>query len=133
MGGIRFHVPGPIMKPLPLATASFLLSAAAAYAQPAPSVYTTCETLVEDLKDFHPAEGDLVVIEVTGRLEVAEVGDGLAYMGVCGTDAPKVMCVTYKLNGFEVGDQVTVTGAYRRLDPGFIVLDPCLNSPPGRE
>ena len=103
------------------------------FAQPAPSIYTTCDGLVADLAGFDPPEGDLVVIEVTGRLEVAEVGDGLAYMGVCGNDAPKVMCVTYKLNGFAVGDQVTVTGSYRRLAPDFIVLDPCLNSPPGRE
>lgn len=124
---------GPIMKPLPLAIASLLLFAAGACAQPAPSLYTTCEKLVEDLTDFHPPEGDLVVIEVTGRLEVAETGDGLAYMGVCGNQAPKVMCVTYKLNGFDVGDRVTVTGSFRRLEPDFIVLDPCLNSPPGRE
>ena len=122
------------MPLLPLAIiAALLISRGEVSAQPAPSIYTTCEALVADLRGFDPPEGDLVVIEVTGRLAVAEVGDGLAYMGVCGEDAPKVMCVTYKLNGFEVGDDVTVTGSYRRLAPDFIVLDPCLNAQPGRE
>src|SRR5690606_18285730 len=102
--------PGKHTMPLlPLAIiAALLISRGEVSAQPAPSIYTTCEALVADLRGFDPPEGDLVVIEVTGRLAVAEVGDGLAYMGVCGEDAPKVMCVTYKLNGFKDGDDVTV-------------------------
>ena len=102
-------------------------------AQPAPSLIATCGSLRESLRTFHPDDGDLVVIEVTGVLKLAETDGVLAYMGVCGGEDPKVMCITYKLNGYRAGDRVTVTGSFKRLDDDYVQLDPCLGSAPDRE
>jgi len=66
---------------------------------------------------------------VTGPLAFVHIDKALTYLGLCGApQEPKVLCVTYQLNGMRLGDVVTVTGGYSRPDDDHIVLDPCLAS-----
>lgn len=98
-------------------------------AQPAPPFSTTCEGLTGEIAALGPIGDTLVTIEVTGELQLATRDDALAYMGLCGPPQPRILCVTYELNDYRVGDRVA--GAYRRDAPDFITLDPCLHYPPG--
>jgi hypothetical protein len=73
---------------------------------------------------------ELVTISVQGTARIATQDEALAYLAVCASPHPQVLCVTYELSGREVGDTVVVTGALNILDDAHIKLDPCLASPP---
>jgi hypothetical protein len=103
-----------------------------AWAQPPPSFSATCETVREQAERLDPSSDELVTIEVTGVLLLAESDGALSYMGLCSDPAPRVLCVTYSLAGYQPGDRVTVAGSYHRNDPDFIVLDPCLHGLPAQ-
>jgi hypothetical protein len=102
-------------------------------AQPAPSFSTTCDEVERKIREINPQPEELVTIEVTGVLLLAEFDGALSYMGMCSPPHPRVLCVTYELGESKVGDRVTITGAYARPGPDFIVLDPCLHHPPATD
>ena len=62
---------------------------------------------------------------------LVEFDGTLAYLVLCAPPDPQVLCVTYATNGLEVGDAVIASGNYRRPDPDYVLLDPCLASQPG--
>lgn len=101
-----------------------------AHAQPAPSFSATCDNVRRLADRLNPAGEEVVVIEVTGELLLAQSDGILAYMGMCGKPAPRVLCATYRLDDYKVGDRVTIAGSYHRNSPDFITLDPCLHYPP---
>lgn len=101
-----------------------------ARAQPSPSFSATCETVRAEADRLDSSSDELITIEVTGELLLAESDGVLSYMGMCAAPAPRVLCVTYTLDGHKTGDRVTVAGHYQRSDADFITLDPCLHHPP---
>lgn len=103
--------------------------AGAALAQPAPSFRADCETVEAQISEHRLDDGALATFEVTGTLLLAHSDGVLAYMGMCAAPHPKILCVTYTLGEYQVGDRVSVVGAYRRAAADMIVLDPCLHHP----
>jgi hypothetical protein len=69
-----------------------------------------------------------VDLSVTGVLTHAEFDGTLGYLALCEPPDPRVLCVTYGLNGMDKGEFVVAAGNYRRPDPDHILLDPCLAS-----
>lgn len=102
-------------------------------AQPAPSFRTGCASVGAELDKLGPAGDELVTIDVVGRLTLVEFDGAIAYMGVCGSPAPKVMCIGYSIEGWKVGDPVILTGGVNRGNSDTIVLDPCLPSQPKQD
>ena len=80
-----------------------------------------------DLQD----PGFRVDLSATGKLTMVRTDGALWYLVIC--QDVRIMCVTYQQNGMKVGDVVKMQGAYQRLDPNHVLLDPCLaefNRPP---
>ncbi|WP_265516603.1 hypothetical protein [Nitratireductor luteus] len=102
----------------------------AAQAQPAPSFEAECGTLREKLAQLQPGDEELVVIDVVGPLTMVEHDGTLGYMAVCEAPDPQVLCITYRINDYEVGDRVILSGGLNVIDEGHIRLDPCLHYPP---
>jgi hypothetical protein len=121
------------LKPSIAAAMALLLLAQAPTtgdAQPAPTFRATCSELRAALRD-HKIDGyELVTIEVIGRLTIAHSDGALVYLGMCNPPDPRVLCVTYELEGRKVGDEVVLTGAYIPRGPDHIQLDPCLHHLP---
>lgn len=51
-----------------------------------------------------------------------------AYLLMCRKPGVQVVCVTYSLDGREVGERVMLGGGYTGSRDGIILLDPCLAS-----
>jgi hypothetical protein len=99
-------------------------------AQPAPTFRATCAELRGALRE-HKIDGyELVTIEVIGRLTIAHSDGTLVYLGMCNPPDPRVLCVTYELEGRKIGDEVVLTGSYISRGPDHIQLDPCLHHQP---
>ena len=73
-----------------------------------------------DLQD----PGFRVDLSATGKLTMVRTDGALWYLVIC--QDVRIMCVTYQQNGMKVGDVVKMQGAYQRLDPNHVLLDPCL-------
>lgn len=103
------------------------------FAQPAPSFRAGCATVREELAKLDPPADTLVTIDVVGKLTLVEFDGAIAYLGVCGSPTPQVMCIGYSIEGWNVGDPAILTGGYNPGSGETIVLDPCLPSHPGAE
>jgi hypothetical protein len=65
---------------------------------------------------------------ITGKLTDVKFDGALAYLTMCDTPAPQVLCVTYSTNGLKAGDRVAFAGGYNAAGEKRVVLDPCLAS-----
>jgi hypothetical protein len=74
----------------------------------------------ENLRD----PGFRIDLSATGKLTLVKTDGALWYLVIC-SDV-RIMCVTYQSNDMKVGDVVKMQGAYQRLDPNHVLLDPCL-------
>lgn len=122
-------------KPVFFCTAGLLAAAALAasvQAQPAPSFRAGCATVKGELARLDPPADTLVTIDVVGRLTLVEFDGAIAYMGLCGSPQPKVMCIGYSIEGWKVGDPAILTGGVNAGDDGTIVLDPACRRGPGK-
>ena len=99
-------------------------------AQPAPTFRSTCEDLRRALRDHRVDGSQLVTVEVVGTLTFARSDGALAYLGMCDSPHPRVLCVSYELGGRKVGDRAILTGSYIPRGPDHIQLDPCLPHDP---
>ncbi len=104
-----------------------LAGCAPAQAQPTPSFQATCGQLRAALAALGTGEEGLVTIEVSGRLTMVRSDGALVYLVICSAPDPQVLCVTYADNGRKVGDEVVMGGAYGRVGPDHVKLDPCLH------
>lgn len=104
-----------------------------ALSQPAPSFRAGCATVQAELARLNPAADTLMTIDVVGNLTLVEFDGTIAYMGLCGSPTPKVMCIGYSIEGWKLGDPAILTGGVNTTDDGTIVLDPCLPSRPGED
>jgi hypothetical protein len=85
--------------------------------------YARCDevrAMSENLGD----PGFRVDLSATGALTLVRTDGALWYLVICAD--VRIMCVTYEQNGMKVGDVVRMQGAYQRLDPDHVLLDPCL-------
>lgn len=99
-------------------------------AQPEPSFRAGCHELRGALQALAGREGELVTIQVEGRLTMVRTGAGLTYLGLCRAPDPQVLCVTYDDNGGKAGDHVVVSGSWEQIGPDHVKLDPCLHHAP---
>ena len=99
----------------------------AALAQPEASFRSDCAGLRAALDTLDTTGDPLITIQVEGRLTMVRSDGALVYLGLCEPPDPRVLCVTYADNGRKAGDRVVVSGAYGRLGPDHILLDPCLH------
>jgi hypothetical protein len=101
-----------------------------ASAQPAPTFMAACDELSARIAAHGIDDDDYVVIDVVGEVTLAETDGVVAYLGMCEPPAPRVLCITYSLEGIQPGDRVILSGAYARPGPEAVRLDPCLHYPP---
>lgn len=101
-----------------------------AQAQPAPSFEAECGALREKLARLQPKDDELIVIDVVGSLTMVEHDGTLGYMAACEAPDPQVLCITYRINDYKVGDRVILSGGLNVIDEDHIRLDPCLHYPP---
>ncbi len=104
--------------------------APSAAAQPAPSFLSNCENLQASIVALGWDGAELVTISVQGTARIATQDEALAYIAVCASPHPQVLCVTYELGGRQESDTVVVTGALNIVDDAHVMLDPCLASSP---
>ena len=90
-----------------------------------PETPATCET-VKYWIDKAPRIDARVSFAIVGELVAAEWDGALAYLVMCEEDGVQVMCVTYSVEGREVGDTVVFGGGYIPAGERRIMLDPCL-------
>ena len=107
-----------------------LVTATAVEAQPAPSFRSTCQDLRASVRKLNPNPDDYFTIEVVGTLPDVHSDGVLAYMLMCSSPDPQVLCVTYSTSGRKKGDSVILAGTYSQRGPDHIMLDPCLHHPP---
>jgi hypothetical protein len=100
-----------------------------AVAQPEPSFRAGCGGLRAAAETLPVAGEELITIEVVGPLTDVQFDGTLAYFTMCAAPDPQVLCVTYSPAGWEAGDVAALAGAYSRVGPDHILLDPCLPSP----
>ncbi|WP_053086157.1 hypothetical protein [Nitratireductor soli] len=118
------------IRAIVLVSALLVPSVPSAWAQPAPSFEASCSQLREKLDVLEVEEGEWAVIDVVGTLRAVEHDGTLGYMLVCAAPDPEVLCVTYQVNDYRVGDRVVLSGTLNRVDDDHVSLDPCLHYPP---
>lgn len=94
-------------------------------AQPAKDA--TCETAQQWI-DRAPQIDGRVSFAITGMLKAVQWDGVLGYLIMCEESGVQVMCVTYGVEGREVGETVTFAGGFSRAGDRRILLDPCLAS-----
>lgn len=97
-----------------------------ATAQPAPSFKASCGTVEAELEKLNPPADTLVTIEIEDTLTLVEFDGAIAYIGMCGSPKPRVICITYSIEGWKVDDAAILSGGYNPGSSDTIVLDPCL-------
>lgn len=99
-----------------------------AMAQPDASFRAECNEVRAKLDALAKPTDGYFNIQVVGAVQAVGRGEGAAFLGLCGPPAPRILCVTYELDAWKVGDRVMVTGTFNEDRPGYIKLDPCLHS-----
>ncbi|WP_295813557.1 hypothetical protein [uncultured Nitratireductor sp.] len=112
---------------------SALLWATVLHAQPEPSFEATCAQLRDKLSTLGAQEEEWITIDVVGELRAVEHDGTLGYMLACEAPDPEVLCVTYEINDYEVGDSVVLSGTLNEIDADHVSLDPCLHYPADAE
>jgi hypothetical protein len=79
---------------------------------------------VRPMSENLPDPGFRIDLSAAGNLTLVRTDGALWYLVIC--QDVRIMCVTYEQNGMKVGDVVRMQGAYQRVDPNHILLDPCL-------
>lgn len=92
-----------------------------------PEVPATCETAKHWI-EHAPQTDDRVSFAIQGKLVHVEWDGALAYLIMCEEAGVQVLCVTYSIDGREVGETVLFGGGYSRAGDKRIMLDPCLAS-----
>lgn len=92
-----------------------------------PQTPATCETIGYWLPRAPNILGR-ISFAITGKLTGVKFDGALAYLAMCDTPGPQVLCVTYSRNGLKAGDQVAFAGGYNPAGEKRVVLDPCLAS-----
>jgi hypothetical protein len=90
-----------------------------------PAKIATCET-AKDWIDQAPQIEGRVSFGITGKLTAVHWDGVLGYLIMCDEADVQVMCVTYSVEGREVGETVSFAGGYVRAGDRKIMLDPCL-------
>jgi len=103
------------------------------HAQPATSLTASCASLRTGLEKLNPPDSELVTIDVVGKLVNSHFDGAIAYLALCETPDPEVLCITYSTGDLKPGDMVMVSGGYARPDADHVILDPCLPYPPSRD
>jgi hypothetical protein len=118
---------------LPLITVSLAGGPTSAVAQaesePDFAAQASCADLRRATQGVNAESETRLQLSVVGRLTLVEFDGTVAYLAVCEAPDPKVLCIAYGTNGFQVGDSVVLSGGvggYRRVDADHILLDPCL-------
>ena len=127
------HAPFRFMPSLGLVGAVVVATAASVRAQPEPSFRSDCRDLRTAIESLEPTDDELLVIQVVGEVTAVQFDGALAYMTMCSSPDPQVLCITYSTGGREIGDTVEFSGTYSRPGPDHVLLDPCLHSPPAEE
>ena len=78
--------------------------------------------------DGLPATETRIDLAVIGALTAVRTDGALWYLVACAAPDIRVLCVTYESNGMKPSDAVLLRGAYTRVDPDHVLLDPCLAS-----
>ena len=55
---------------------------------------------------------DRISFAITGKLTDVKFDGALAYLTMCDTPGPQVLCVTYRTNCLKVGDRMAFAGGY---------------------
>lgn len=101
-----------------------------AEAQPEPSLRSSCAELRQAVATLDLDDEKLVTIQVVGALTAVQHDGALGYLAMCAPPEPQVLCVTYSIGDWKIGDRVTLTGTLSMPSPHHVLLDPCLHSPP---
>lgn len=91
-----------------------------------PKAPATCETIAY-WAPRAPEVAGRISFGITGELTSVKFDGALAYLTMCDTPGPQVLCVTYSTNGLKAGDKVAFAGGYNEAG-GRVILDPCLAS-----
>ena len=92
-----------------------------------PAKVATCET-AKDWIDHAPQIEGRVSFAISGKLTTVHWDGALGYLIMCDEPDVQVMCVTYSVEGREIGETVVFAGGYSRAGEKKIMLDPCLAS-----
>jgi hypothetical protein len=92
-----------------------------------PEMTATCQDLSYWIERL-PNSTHRVDMAVAGPLTAVEFDGALAYLVICPSSGPQVLCVTYSTNGMKVGERVKMAGGMQRAGADKIMLDPCLAS-----
>lgn len=78
--------------------------------------------------DGLPTTDNRIDLALIGALTAVKTDGALWYLVACAAPDIRVLCVTYQSNDMKPGDSVLLRGAYTRVDPDHVLLDPCLGS-----
>jgi hypothetical protein len=92
-----------------------------------PAKVATCET-AQGWIDHAPQIEGRVSFAISGKLTAVHWDGALGYLIMCDEPGVQVMCVTYSVEGRDVGETVFFAGGYSRAGEKKIMLDPCLAS-----
>lgn len=94
-----------------------------------PAKEASCATLKHWIARAPEVEGR-VSFGITGKLTGVHWDGVLGYLIMCEEAEGQVMCVTYSVEGREVGQTISFAGGYGRAGDNRVMLDPCLASEP---